>query len=130
MSTLPPHFDHPAFATKCLTCEMLQQDVRQCEKFKCCFAQQRRGYEGRQRDDARIAEERSRNLSREEKGDGGQEATQRERLYVRDIPEDLRSHLIDSQEATPASPNGARFCGRSSFPLPPSCQGEDPDERR
>jgi hypothetical protein len=55
---------------------------------------------------------------------------QRTSLYPREIQEDSRTHLIDSQEATPASPSGARVCGRSSFSLPPSCQGEDPDERR
>jgi hypothetical protein len=130
MEPIPAHLDHPAFATKCSACEMLQQDVRQCEKFKCCFAYQRRGHEGRQRDDARLKDERERNLSQEEGGNDGEKVPPRPSLYPREIQEDSRTHLIDSQGATPASPIVARVCGRSSFPLPPSCQGEDPDERR
>jgi len=47
-----PHLDHPAVRTMCSTCEMLRHDVTQCEKYKCCFAYQRRGHEQRVMDDA------------------------------------------------------------------------------
>lgn len=60
MPTLPPHLDHPAVAVKCSVCEMLRQHVDQCEKYKCCFAYQRRGHEQRVKDDAKIAEDRAR----------------------------------------------------------------------
>lgn len=60
MSTLPPHLGHPAFATKCSTCEMLQQDVRQCAEAKCCWTWARHGHEQRVADDARMKEERGR----------------------------------------------------------------------
>lgn len=134
MEPIPAHLDHPVYRLKCSPCEMLQHPVGQCEKYHCAFAQQRRGYEGRQRDDARLAEERSRKLSQEEGGDGGQKGLQCQDLYAREILKDFSeppaSRLISDQEVTPASLSGARVCGRSSFPLPPSCQGEDTDERR
>jgi hypothetical protein len=60
LTTLPEHLDHPAFQVKCLTCEMLRQDVDQCAKYKCCWAYARRGHEQRLKDDARLAEDRAR----------------------------------------------------------------------
>ncbi|MFA5806777.1 MAG: hypothetical protein WC978_00240 [bacterium] len=53
MSTLPEHLDYPAIRVKCATCPTFKEHVTQCEEIKCCWAYQRRGYEGRVRDDAR-----------------------------------------------------------------------------
>jgi hypothetical protein len=47
-----PHLDHPAVQVKCSACEMMRQHVDQCEKYKCCFAYQRRGHEQRLKDEA------------------------------------------------------------------------------
>jgi hypothetical protein len=58
MTPLPPHLDHPAFQVKCSTCEMLRQDVGQCEKYKCCWAWARRGHEQRVEDDAAREKDR------------------------------------------------------------------------
>lgn len=52
--------DYPAVSVFCKPCPTSMEPIRKCTELHCCWAFARHGYEGRLRDDARIAAEKAR----------------------------------------------------------------------